>query len=645
MNSPTARISVVVPCYNQALYAYECIQSTKNAYSGPLQIIIVNDGSTIASTLPMLEALASSLSDDRCSIEIITQQNRGLSGARNAGLSRAQGEFIQLLDCDDLLLPDKLDAQIRHFLIAANLDVSVVDCIYSNESVDRFERHAHLLADSNFDLHDFVLKWERGFSLPIHCALFRRSAIASRRFDERQRSKEDWLFWTNLVRDGARIAYIGGPGVVYRVHDASLCRASPDIGRQWLGAAMEIDLLVRADIPEFLDSAVNWYARSYAGAHLALAANESEPQPDQPISETKVVAAAPRPSKRRGASTRGHGTSSPRVSIVVPVYEHFDFLQRCLDSAVANCSDQVELVLVDDGSRDPRIKPLLQRYQTQFGTTVVFQSRNSGVSMTLNMCVAHARGEFVAFLDCDDMLAPNAIGRVLAYLDEHSDCDYVFTDRFDISDEDDVLRLARYGGYRDDRFTGVFKEDIVNGMVASHLKVIRKSAIERVGGFDASVTGVQDWALALSIAEFGVFGYLPEPLYYYRVHRDTVTIGDRRGQFQRTNIVRRRFRQRYLERGVFGGDAASRSAAPWRLNASDVDPRRLVREAKVGPIILDATGDVTSAELWTIREFNSYFDTIEWSAPEIYAALVGYVWSPNILEHIGASPRRTGAEN
>jgi len=628
MSGAAPLVSVVVPCFNQGHYAYESVMSAKTAYGGPLEIIIVDDGSTNSLTRRQLDEAAREARDARCRIEILSQDNRGLSGARNRGLAQAGGEFVQLLDCDDLLLPGKLDRQVMHFEVADAIDVSVAGCVYANEIVDSFEKHPQLLADSNYDLLDFATKWERGFSLPIHCALFRRTVFATHAFDERLRAKEDWLFWSRLAAAGARIAFLGGPGVIYRVHDASLCRASPDVGRQWLMSALEIDALARPSVPDFLDGAVGWYLKTYAAA-----ARGAEPAPPAPA---KLGGVARKTVARKAAIGR-KCASNPRVSIVIPVYEHFEFLERCLASAEAQCDEDVEIVLVDDGSRDPRVRLLLQDFAARVDAKLILQRNNCGVSSTLNKGVAAAAGEYVAFLDCDDLLEPDAMRKALGFLESHPDCDYLFTDRYDIDDDDGVLRLARYGGYRDDRFTGDFRQDLLNGMIASHLKVIRRSSIVSAGGFDPEASGVQDWALALRIAEFGRFGYLAEPLYAYRSHANTVTFSDRRRQFVKTNIVRRRFAERYFkQRDVHNRfrDGERAEAAPRKVVPSEISVRGLSEQWSARPLHLDTTAGVTKEDIWLIREFNSYFDKILWSSPEIHAALLGYVWALDVLQAV-----------
>ncbi|WP_241285177.1 glycosyltransferase family 2 protein, partial [Burkholderia cenocepacia] len=137
-------VSVVIPCYNQAQYLIESVSSALDAYSGPLEIIIVDDGSTAARTGAYLRA-AEALSPV---VQVISQPNAGLSGARNTGIAAAKGEFIQLLDADDLIIPPKLDLQVAHFRVGNALDVSISNFLLCDDSRTVFSKHDEAIAHS-----------------------------------------------------------------------------------------------------------------------------------------------------------------------------------------------------------------------------------------------------------------------------------------------------------------------------------------------------------------------------------------------------------------------------------------------------------------------------------------------------------------
>lgn len=147
-------VSVVIPCFNQAQYLNESISSVLDAYRGPLEIIVVDDGSTASRTDIHLRA-AEALSP---AVRVISQQNAGLSGARNTGIAAANGEFVQLLDADDLIVPPKLDLQVAHFQVANALDVSVSNFLLCDDSRSVFSKHDEAIAHSALVLSDFLYK-------------------------------------------------------------------------------------------------------------------------------------------------------------------------------------------------------------------------------------------------------------------------------------------------------------------------------------------------------------------------------------------------------------------------------------------------------------------------------------------------------
>src|SRR5450759_1944256 len=105
-------VSVVVPTFNLAHFLLDFLQSVLEQTYRPIELILVDDGST-DSTAQTVERWRASLPDDRnLSFIFIQQKNQGANVARNRGLLESHGEYIQFLDSDDLLLPDKLSRGI-----------------------------------------------------------------------------------------------------------------------------------------------------------------------------------------------------------------------------------------------------------------------------------------------------------------------------------------------------------------------------------------------------------------------------------------------------------------------------------------------------------------------------------------------------
>jgi glycosyltransferase involved in cell wall biosynthesis len=317
-----------------------------------------------------------------------------------------------------------------------------------------------------------------------------------------------------------------------------------------------------------------------------------------------------------------------RLSVVIPIHNHFQYLYGCVQSVLdQRIGSTFEVILIDDCSTDPAVREWLRSIPSHPSVTILFNEKNFGISITQNKAVDIAKGEYVAFVDCDDFLAPDALSRAMQFIDDNSGCDYFFSDYTEVPTEGGPERLVHYGGYSDQRFVGDLRQDLINGMVAGHLKVIRRESLVKAGGFDPKFSGVQDWDLALKILEFGKFLYLPESLYFRRTHAETVTTSDMRGQIHLTNKVRRLYAASLLQ--------PPKKQDPLVLSGRQkLDVLDVLAHWKSCSLILDTTGGLSMDNLWWTREFNSYFDQILWSSPQVYSSLLGYVWSPEVLKKV-----------
>ena len=108
-------ISVIIPTYNRDKFILECVQSVLAQTLPAREIIIVDDGSTDATYNILRDLGFNSITTHKSVLRYFSQQNRGVSSARNLGIKEARSEYIALLDSDDLWLKSKLDRQIRAF--------------------------------------------------------------------------------------------------------------------------------------------------------------------------------------------------------------------------------------------------------------------------------------------------------------------------------------------------------------------------------------------------------------------------------------------------------------------------------------------------------------------------------------------------
>lgn len=642
------RVSVIVPCYNQGRYLNECISSVLTACHVPLEVIVVDDGSTDSRTSGYLNEIKQLAPDV---IRVHRQSNQGLSGARNSALDLAKGDFIQFLDADDLLSPGKIDAQLAQFACNPQLDVSICNFLLCDETRSFFFKHEEAIAKFDLTLDDFLYRWERGFAIPIHCGLFRRRALKTPSFDPQAHAKEDWIFWTGLALSGARFGYIHGNWAMYRQHEGSMRRSYLKMGRAWIQAGLKIEAELNGREPLFFESVVAWFEQCYrsnpgyreeiaelqcaAGSQggVALTTCEAPALPKSPmafsdssIDVMKILAQF---------SELALAARPPLFSVVVPIFGHYEYLEACLLSIADQGDIPIEIVCIDDASPDPRVATLMHSLANKLERLkIIIRTINCGISDSQNAAVSAASGDFVAFLDCDDELKPGALAVIRDQILMHADVDYFFTDREDIDERGMLVRTARYGGYEKLSFTSQenIRADLLDGMVASHLKVIRRSTYIESGGCDAKFSGVQDWDLALRIAESGKLYYVNQTLYRHRVHRESVTRSDSVSQLRKTNIVRRRYSERWLRESanssmILANENFSKSTFPVELTALKESWRCGHR------CVADAKGSFNISQINFLREFNSYFDRIEWDDPAVPASLAGYLWDRRIVEN------------
>src|ERR1035438_6648430 len=117
-------VSIIIPCFNHGHFLAEAVESALEQTHSKKEVIIVDDGSTDNTA-----QVARQFGDK---VRYCWQKNRGLSGARNRGLSEARGEYIQFLDADDLLMPEKLEEQTKALGDSQELRVSYCDFIHGH---------------------------------------------------------------------------------------------------------------------------------------------------------------------------------------------------------------------------------------------------------------------------------------------------------------------------------------------------------------------------------------------------------------------------------------------------------------------------------------------------------------------------------
>ncbi len=211
-----SKISVVIPSYNSAAYLADAIDSALKQTLAPLEVIVVNDGST--------DETAQILERYRGRICCITQENRGLAGARNRGIAAAQGDLIAFLDADDIWFPEKLEKQLQ--CLEEHPQAALVHSqpyYWDTGTGEKWTR-------SNHGRHEYVgLCYHRLFFKPGALAgsmIVRKECLAEVGvFDERIRGAggEDYDLCLRIARH-YEFAFVDEPLFLYRLHSSNLTK-------------------------------------------------------------------------------------------------------------------------------------------------------------------------------------------------------------------------------------------------------------------------------------------------------------------------------------------------------------------------------------------------------------------------------------
>lgn len=191
---------------------------------------------------------------------------------------------------------------------------------------------------------------------------------------------------------------------------------------------------------------------------------------------------------------------TPKISIVIPVYNHAEELRMCLEALTRQTEQDFEVVAVDDGSSD-HPEQMLNEKQFSFPFRLVRFEENKGAPAARNEGARWTLGEYLLFLDADAILVPEALARMRAVLDTHLDIDFVYP--------------TIYFGWK------LFPGRPFDVKALQKQNYIHTSALLRrrvFPGFDESLWKFQDWDLWLTIVKAGGRGmWISEPLFRVKV--------------------------------------------------------------------------------------------------------------------------------
>ncbi|MCD7886636.1 MAG: glycosyltransferase [Clostridiales bacterium] len=455
MDAPT--VSVIIPVYNVERYLAQCLDSILGQTLQDIEVICVDDGSTDGSPA-ILEEYARQ--DGR--MQVLYQRNQYAGVARNRGLAAAQGDYVIFLDSDDFFAPEMLE-KTTQAARERNADIVIFggarydDRTQTVTKKDDFLRRALLPKEPVFspaDVPDTLFALDNPAPW---CRLYARRFLLETRLQfQALPNANDFYFTLSSMALAERITAVDADFIYYRTNRVGSLQQDKHKDPLCFLSALEslYQELVQRGVFALLQTSFRHSSLSTILSNLRsvqtdearlqiLETLESEPYCQLPLQEVpgtddgnlmvhrySLQLSAARDWHRRSKkicalTEQGGGVQydeAPEigevsVSVIIPVYNSAPYLDETLESIVNQTLKAIEIICINDGSTDESLE-ILERWAAKDKRIALFSQVNAGLSCTRNFGIAHARGEFIYFMDSDDILEQNALEQLVAVMEE-----------------------------------------------------------------------------------------------------------------------------------------------------------------------------------------------------------------------------------
>ncbi len=208
------------------------------------------------------------------------------------------------------------------------------------------------------------------------------------------------------------------------------------------------------------------------------------------------------------------------VTVIIPAYNRTDYIAQTVSSVLDQTYQNVELIVVDDGSTDGTYEKILS-YGERLTLLTHDGHANKGQSAAINLGLENATGKYIAILDSDDYWGLNKLEIQVNYLEEHPNVGLLYTNGYAVNASGEIL----YSIYSESHVEQNEPDNILLDcyILLPQNSLVRKNIYDQLAGFNESYRAAQDHDMLIQIAEKTILNYLPDNLFYYRVHDDSIS--------------------------------------------------------------------------------------------------------------------------
>lgn len=220
-------------------------------------------------------------------------------------------------------------------------------------------------------------------------------------------------------------------------------------------------------------------------------------------------------------------SENPAVTVYISSYNHARYLPQTIDSVLTQSFQDLELLILDDGSSD-NSHEVLSDYQQRYPDKIHYMwhagHANRGISYSCNVALAKARGTYFTWLGSDDYWLPEKLARQVKFMDEHPQVGLSYTAAHTLSASGELFPAIATQGYI---ASDAWRQFITANPIIASTAMVARHCFEVVGVFAEELV-FSDWELWIRLAAKYDVAFLPEPLAAYRVHGQNISISNKK---------------------------------------------------------------------------------------------------------------------
>lgn len=463
-------VSIVIPCYNQACFLEEAVESVVAQSFNDWECIIVNDGSP-DDTSNVARKLIAAYPDKV--IRLVEKDNGGLASARNAGIRVACGKYILPLDADDKLHPNFLKETVA--ILDTKPEYAIV---YVDEQNFGNASHIHQKGVSELKTLMYV-------NIHDYCSLYRRKVwqVAGGYSPAMYLGAEDWNFWVAAAKHGFKSYHLPLPLFLYRNRESTMVAET-------MANIQEVWAHIVFHHPELYDHNQRMQARANIEMMPPKNMGKLDKVRQKHCTNTLLNFFAV---TAENAAQLQPLSMQPLVTVVIPTKDRPELLKHALSSIMAQDYPTWEAIVVNDGGAS--IKNMVESLDPRIRCLELRESFRQVVAK--NLALRISKGEIVCYLDDDDMYFPCHLSTVVDAL-KNSGTPFVYTDAEYVLEElhgEDRVEKGRSRPYANIEYS---KERLhVENFIPINTWGHRWNCLQKAGFFDESLTSLEDWELLL----------------------------------------------------------------------------------------------------------------------------------------------------